>query len=227
MLGPDWTSAPLTIFGSASFMDIVKDVLTTATLLATAIVGYRKFVLGASLGARANITQSVQSARLNSRHTVVQVTITAENTGDTTLEPVEGYTILQLIRPLSDTLETRIDRNEDPIGVTGTEIDFPKLGPRRDYRWEGQGFRIDPKENTTIYAEFIIPSRAEVLNVFSELTLDHNHPDVGWEINTYHTVTDKVPGGDNAQAAMLPNDEAIAALAVEITRQVQYSEQSG
>src|SRR3954468_8852131 len=143
------------LVGDASLLTIIKDSLTILTLLGAGFLGYLKFYRGKPLAGRANLRQSVQSVRLDEELTVVQIEIVAENTGDVVLNAVGGKTLLQQLRPLSHDLAFRLHAGEDPVGETKTEINFPTIR-ERNYVFEGEdAIRIDPKETTEDYCEFV------------------------------------------------------------------------
>jgi len=179
-------------FGDASLFEITTTTINSVVVIGAAWVGYWKFVGGRELRARADLTQSVKSCRLDNQRTLVQSIVAIKNTGAITLRPSAGYTKLFRIIPFDPRLANKHASGQSILGITGTEIDFPEI-EKRAYPFATDGLAIDPGESTELYAEFLIAAEIKAINVYSLVSLDGRHKDIGWDASVSHDIPEQPP----------------------------------
>jgi len=179
-------------------VDVISTVLSTVVLVVGGIYAYLKFIKERPLAAQANISQEIIGKKLDSKHTLVHVQITIDNAGTTMLSVCKGYTCVQQILPLHESIATCLDK--DPVDESQIRLNWPVIAERA-YQYTEDEFQIGVGETERFDCDLLIPVSVKTIVVYSSFYFGSDADALLWEVTTYFDIPPDGSGSARRVAA--------------------------
>ena len=138
--------------------------------------------------AKANIQHSVEHIKISDTNNLIRIGIHLENSGNTLLRILSGEVRLERMLPLPDYLKQPDNSDSDPIIASPEDIPWPVIATWQR-TWQPGEFQIEPGESDNLHYDLIIPSKYEVVNIYTYFTNEETRSTgnvLGWNLSTLY-----------------------------------------
>src|SRR5680860_337369 len=194
-------------------LEIIHVIVTTAAIFVGAVWVWDEFGRERKGATRLTVDQRVTSFPIPDDQIVLQVETEFVNAGQTLVRIDHGFTRVQQVLPLDESLDKIINPARYGNSQTTQEvrnalrskmkkgIPWPMICKRV---WQ-QEIVIEPSEEHSWREEFLLPSSVEKVRVYTYL-FSPDDRSLGWEASTIHLVEKQVGGGNEGTAHVRASD---------------------
>jgi hypothetical protein len=180
-----------------------KDLAEIMAVLVGGVWAYRRFIRQREHQPRANITHRLNTVLLDQDHRFVRVAAHVKNIGQIAIRPPSFTIELRQLAPLPpEIVSTLYELPSSDPGVVRSKL--PDLG-RREVDLGAESTTLDSGEEDDFFADFVLKSNVEVIEVTSQLDCGPDTPGVAWFETSLHLLgPDSLQSDLQAQAAGSP-----------------------
>lgn len=162
--------------------DLASIVQSSVTVIAIIFAGIW-FIEKRESSLKANISHLVTHRKISDDWTWVHLEVTILNDGSRLLNIQKGIIWVQQILPIDQQLTEKLRRGEYPIPKDGTQVIWPRIGDPYTLSFDTW---IEPGESDTLYYDFIIPSSARKIRIYSFFNKEASK--IGWSMATIYNI---------------------------------------
>lgn len=182
---------------------IFQSIATVFAIIIGAIWTYSTFVMHRESVSKANISHHVEDKKLSNEHIFLKVKIKVENVGKTAINLIEGRVYIEDVSFPNGYIEKQIDSclepcfRKDPVYAWNVIQDV-------SFKWSIGERIIEPSSFDTLYCEFIINQKYNLVKIYSHFTdkkkfFEISDGDInavskipiGWSASTLHNIQAK------------------------------------
>jgi hypothetical protein len=161
-----------------------KDLAEILAVLVGGVWAYRRFIRQREHQPRANISHRLSTILLDNDHRFVRVAAHVKNIGQTAIRPPTFTIELKQLAPLPpDVISTLYELPSSDPQVVRSKL--PDLG-RREVDLGSESTLLDSGEEDDFFADFVLKSDVEVIEVTSQLDCGPDTPGVAWFETSLH-----------------------------------------
>jgi len=166
--------------------EIIQAVITSLGIILAGIWTWLLFVRQRLAFPKLDVDLVITDAIVLDGARFIHAQLSLKNVGSVVLASNRAELRMRQIAPLPDELKSDIQEGYDPVGSDRTEVEWPMIAGR-EWKWNRGDFEIEPGENDSLEADFVISTAIQVVEFYSFIgNAKKKRQGIGWTLTRIH-----------------------------------------
>lgn len=169
--------------------DIIQSAVTAIAIFAGGVWTYFLFVRNRLDYPKVIIKIEPHEVHLPKKKRLIHVKVNIKNVGKVILKSTNAELRLRYVVPLAPDIEIDVNNGDDPVLEGNTEVQWPMVAGR-DWTWKEGEFEIEPDEDGSLHADYIINDNISVVAFYCFIE-NAKKKQLGWSSTLIHELKKK------------------------------------